>query len=57
MITMVKCFKFPLKKAEKLRKKLCNSINYDYNTTMIDMGLDLGLMQLEFEVNEMTKKL
>jgi hypothetical protein len=24
---------------------------------MEDMGVDLGLMQLEFEVNQMTKKL
>jgi hypothetical protein len=24
---------------------------------MIDMGVDLGLMQLEFEVKEMSKKL
>ena len=38
-------------------KELKNSINHDYNTTMIDMGIDLGLMQLEFEINEMTKKL
>jgi hypothetical protein len=38
-------------------KELKNSINHDFNTTMIDMGVDLGLMQLEFEINEMTKKL
>jgi hypothetical protein len=38
-------------------KELKNSINFDYNTTMIDMGVDLGLMQLEFEVKEMSKKL
>lgn len=38
-------------------KELKNSINFEYSTTMIDMGVDLGLMQLEFEVNEMSKKL
>jgi len=38
-------------------KELKNSIEDDYNTTMVNMGLDLGLMQLEFEINEMTKKL
>jgi hypothetical protein len=38
-------------------KELKNSIEDEYNTRMINMGLDLGLMQLEFEINEMTKKL
>ncbi len=40
-----------------LIKELKNSIDDNYYTTMMDMGLDLGLMQLEFEINEMTKKL
>ena len=40
-----------------LIKELKNSINDEYNTTIMDMGLDLSLMQLEFEINEMTKKL
>ena len=40
-----------------LIKELKNSIDDNYYTTMMDMGLDLGLMQLEFEINEITKKL
>jgi hypothetical protein len=40
-----------------LIKELKNSIDDNYNTTMMDMGLDLNLMQLEFEISEMTKKL
>ena len=38
-------------------KELRNNIGTDYITKMEDIGLDLGLMQLEFEVSEMTKKL
>jgi len=38
-------------------KELRNRIEEDYISTIEEMGLDLGLMQLEFEVNEMTKKL
>ena len=39
-------------------KELKNNIGDMYNSVMIEeMGLDLGLMQLEFEINEMTKKL
>lgn len=34
-----------------------NRIGDAYTTTMEEMGVDLGLMQLEFEVSEMTKKL
>jgi hypothetical protein len=40
-----------------LIKELKNSIDDEFNTSIIDMGLDLSLMQLEFEINEMTKKL
>ena len=38
-------------------KELRNRMEDDYISTIEEMGLDLGLMQLEFEVNEMTKKL
>lgn len=38
-------------------KELKTRIDEDYATTIEDMGLDLGLMQLEFEVSQMTKKL
>ena len=38
-------------------KELRRNIGDDYSTVMEDMGVDLGLMQLEFEVNQMTKKL
>lgn len=38
-------------------KELRNRMGDDYVSTIEEMGLDLGLMQLEFEVNEMTKKL
>ena len=38
-------------------KELRNRMEEDYISTIEEMGLDLGLMQLEFEVNEMTKKL
>jgi len=38
-------------------RELRNRLGDDYNSTMEEMGLDLGLMQLEVEVDEMTKKL
>lgn len=38
-------------------KELRRNIGDDYSESIEDMGLDLGLMQLEFEVNEITKKL
>jgi len=38
-------------------RELKNRLGDAYNSTMEEMGVDLGLMQLEFEVNEMTKKL
>jgi len=38
-------------------KELRNNLGSDYYTTMQEIGVDLGLMQLEFEVNEMSKKL
>jgi len=38
-------------------KELKNSIAEEYSTTIEEMGLDLGLMQLEFEVNKMAKEL
>jgi hypothetical protein len=38
-------------------KELRNNIGENYSTIIEEMGLDLGLMQLEFEVSEMTKKL
>jgi hypothetical protein len=38
-------------------KELKRNIGDDFSTIMEDMGVDLGLMQLEFEVSQMTKKL
>ena len=38
-------------------KELRSRMGRDYISTIEEMGLDLGLMQLEFEVNELTKKL
>jgi hypothetical protein len=38
-------------------KELRTRLDKDYATMIENMGLDLGLMQLEFEVNQMTKKL
>ena len=38
-------------------KELKNSIADEYSTTIEEIGLDLGLMQLEFEVNKMAKEL
>jgi hypothetical protein len=38
-------------------KELKNNIGDNYFSTIEEMGLDFGVMQLEFEVNEMTKKL
>ncbi len=38
-------------------KELRNNIREDYYSTIEEMGLDLGVMQLEFEINQMTKKL
>ena len=38
-------------------KELRTKIDENYATIIEDMGLDLGLMQLEFEVSQMTKKL
>ena len=38
-------------------KELKNRMKEDYVLSIEEMGVDLGLMQLEFEVNEMTKKL
>jgi DNA integrity scanning protein DisA with diadenylate cyclase activity len=38
-------------------KEFKNSLEGEYSTTIEEMGLDLGLMQLEFEVNKMIKKL
>ena len=38
-------------------KELRTRLDKDYASMIEDMGLDLGLMQLEFEVNQMTKKL
>ena len=38
-------------------KELKNNIGEDYYSIIEEMGLDFGLMQLEFEVNEMSKKL
>ncbi len=38
-------------------KELRTRIGENYTTKIEDMGLDLGLMQLEFEVSQMTKKL
>jgi len=38
-------------------KELKNNIEEDYYSTIEEMGLDFGVMQLEFEINEMSKKL
>jgi len=38
-------------------KELRNNIREDYYSTIEEMGLDFGVMQLEFEINEITKKL
>ncbi len=38
-------------------KELKNNIREDYYSTVEEMGLDFGIMQLEFEINEITKKL
>lgn len=38
-------------------KELKNTIGDDYYTKMEELGLDLGLMQLEYEVDRMTRKL
>jgi hypothetical protein len=38
-------------------KELKNNIREDYFSTIEEMGLDFSVMQLEFEINEMTKKL
>lgn len=38
-------------------KEFKNSLEEEYSTTIEEMGLDLGLMQLESEVNKMIKKL
>ena len=38
-------------------KELKNSIGETYYSTIEDMGLDLSLMQLEYEVNKLEKKL
>jgi hypothetical protein len=40
-----------------LIKELKNSLDDDYYSTIMNMGLDLSLMQLEFEISKMTKKL
>jgi hypothetical protein len=38
-------------------KELRNNIREDYYSTIEEMGLDFGVMQLESEINELTKKL
>jgi hypothetical protein len=38
-------------------KELKTRMGADYISTIEDWGLDLGLLQLEFEINELTKKL
>ena len=38
-------------------KELKTRIDENYVTMIEDMGLDLGIMQLEIEVSQMTKKL
>ncbi|KYK21539.1 hypothetical protein AYK24_09000 [Thermoplasmatales archaeon SG8-52-4] len=38
-------------------KELKNNLQDNYNTSFEDMGLDLGLMQLEHEIKELTKKI
>ena len=38
-------------------KEFRNNVGDNYYSVMQEMGIDLGLLQLEFEVSEMTKKL
>lgn len=38
-------------------KEFRNNVGDNYYSIMEEMGIDLGLLQLEFEVGEMTKKL
>ncbi len=38
-------------------KEMSRSIGDEYYSTMGDMGVDLSLMQLEYEVSEMEKRL
>ena len=38
-------------------KELRRNLGEEYNLTIEEMGLDLGLMQLEFEVSDISKKL
>ena len=38
-------------------KELRNNLDDEYHSTIEEMGVDLGLMQLEFEVNEMGRRL
>ena len=38
-------------------KELKNNLQDNYITSFEDMGLDLGLMQLEHEIKELTKKM
>ena len=38
-------------------KEVRNNIEDEYHLTIEEMGVDLGLMQLEFEVNEMERRL
>ena len=37
-------------------KEISRNIGDDYHSTIKDMGVDLGLMQLEHEVNELEKR-
>ena len=37
-------------------KEVRNNIEDEYHSTIEEMGVDLGLMQLEFEVNEMERR-
>ena len=37
-------------------KEISRNIGNDYHSTIKDMGVDLGLMQLEHEVNELEKR-
>jgi len=38
-------------------KELKNNLQENYGESFEEMGLDLGLMQLEYEINELTKKI
>lgn len=38
-------------------KELKNNLQDSYSTSFEDMGLDLGLMQLEYEIKELTKNI